>query len=34
MSFDFSGSGKSQGKFTTFGLWEREDIDSVLKYLA
>lgn len=34
MSFDFSGSGKSQGHYTTFGLWEHEDINSVIKYLG
>jgi alpha/beta superfamily hydrolase len=32
-SFDFSGSGKSEGKFTSYGLREKDDICAVLAWL-
>lgn len=32
-SFDFSGSGKSEGKFTSFGLREQDDVTAILKWL-
>jgi len=33
LTFDLSGSGKSQGDFTTYGLREKEDIEAILMYL-
>jgi alpha/beta superfamily hydrolase len=32
-SFDFSGSGKSEGKFTAYGLREKDDVSAVLAWL-
>ena len=32
-SFDFSGSGKSQGKYTSYGLREQDDVSAILAWL-
>jgi pimeloyl-ACP methyl ester carboxylesterase len=32
-AFDFSGSGKSDGDFTTYGLREQDDINAILTWL-
>lgn len=32
-SFDFSGSGRSEGHFTSYGLLEQQDVHAVLAYL-
>ena len=32
-AFDFSGSGKSEGRFTSYGLREQHDINAILTYL-
>lgn len=32
-SFDFSGSGKSEGEITTYGIYEKDDVLAVLSYL-
>lgn len=32
-SFDFSGSGRSEGKYTTFGLREQDDVNAVMAWL-
>ena len=32
-SFDFSGSGLSDGEFVSLGWWEREDLAAVIEYL-
>ena len=31
--FDFSGSGRSEGNLTTYGIYEQEDIMTMHKYL-
>ena len=33
LSFDFAGSGHSEGKYVSLGYHEREDLDSIIKYL-
>lgn len=32
-SFDFSGAGHSEGRFTSFGFFEQDDISTILSYL-
>jgi alpha/beta superfamily hydrolase len=32
-SFDFSGSGRSEGELTTYGLNEKDDLLAILKHL-
>lgn len=32
-AFDFSGSGRSEGEYTTYGLREQDDINAILGYL-
>lgn len=33
LAFDFSGSGRSEGEYISLGYYEKEDVDTVLKYL-
>lgn len=33
ISFDFSGSGKSEGDITTYGIYEKDDVVTVLKHI-
>jgi len=33
VSFDFSGSGLSEGEYVTLGAWERLDIRAIVAYL-
>ncbi len=32
-SFDFSGSGRSEGDLTTYGLYEKDDLLAVIRHL-
>lgn len=32
-AFDFSGSGRSDGEYTTYGLREQDDVNAILGYL-
>ncbi|KAL7516168.1 hypothetical protein ACHAWX_001212, partial [Stephanocyclus meneghinianus] len=33
ISFDFCGSGRSEGDYVSLGYYEREDLDSIIRYL-